>query len=91
MSYDFEPGFKPSFPPVKTQDFHNTDLEALVLWIEVAALLLTPTPEAEFTVEELIAEVGDLSDHQADRDDVLIVLSTSNLLQKKGKDRLCLR
>ena len=74
MSYDFEeaPNSKP--PIVTTFVPQPTDLEAIVTLLEVAAICLSPTTDAEFTLEQLLAEVHGMSPPVIDDKDIMIVL-----------------
>jgi hypothetical protein len=64
------------------------DLEALVTLLEVAALLLTPAPEAAFTYEELLKKVHNLcgDEMKVDERDVRIVLGNASFLRKTGRE-----
>ncbi len=70
---------------------HPKDLEAIATLLEVAALSLTPEPNATFTREELIKEAQDLGDGEVaiEEEDIKIVLSKARFLARaNGRWRL---
>lgn len=75
----------------KNAPSHPKDLEAIVTLLEVAALSLTPEPDAAFTYEELLGEAQNLcgDEVQIDEKDVKIVLEKASFLRKgRGEYRL---
>ncbi len=91
MSYDFEAGTgtEPPTPPIPTAN--RQDLEAIVTLIQLAAICLTPAPDASFTVDQLLAETRRLGgdDIKLDERDVRIVINTARFLKKvDGRLRL---
>jgi hypothetical protein len=77
--------------------YHNTpvpakDLETLMTLLEVAALSLTSSPDATFTLEELLNEARDIGGEGISIEDLdaNIVLEKVSFL-KKGGGRLSLR
>ena len=58
MSFDFD-GSKDRLPPtVEPKPSRPDDLEAIVVLLELAAIMLTTSPESTFTVRELLTEFG---------------------------------
>ncbi len=88
MSYDFDaaPDSKP--PIVTTYVPHPTDLEYIVMLLEVAALYLTPTDGAEFTFKQLLdrARIMGGVDGSIDEVDARIVVDNSRCLTLVKKD-----
>jgi hypothetical protein len=86
MSYDFESATDRSPPVVTSYVPHAKDLEAIVTVLQLAAIELTPTAGALFTVTELLAQVRELAGDEIniDESDVRIVLDKSGFLKKEG-------
>lgn len=86
MSYDFETVTDRRAAPATTTDYvpQPKDLEAIVTLLHLAAIELTPTPGAQFTIEELIATACDLGGDEMviDAADVKIVLGKPGFLKK---------
>lgn len=86
MSYDFETVTDRRAAPAATADYvpQSKDLEAIVTLLHLAAIELAPTPEAQFTMEELIATARELGGDEVviDPADVKIVLGTPGFLKK---------
>lgn len=56
MSYDFEEGAPKEAPRQRVEGIWNpSDLETIVTLMEVGAILLTPQPGAQFTLDQLFA------------------------------------
>jgi hypothetical protein len=93
MSYDIETAIDalPPTPNIVTAD--RRDLEAIVTLLELAAVYLTPTPDATFTVEELLIEAHRLGGDEVriEVDDVKIVLGKAGFLKKLKGGLLCLK
>lgn len=70
----------------KNSRAHPKDLEAIVTLLEVAALSLTPEPDATFTYRELLDEARELCGDEVDLEerDVKIVLEKASFLRKAG-------
>lgn len=90
MSCDLE-GSVPVFRPVAAA--HPTDLEAIVMLLELAAISLTKGPESTFTATELIEEARRIGGDECplDERDARIVLVYVKFLQRVGAGRLRLR
>lgn len=91
MSYDIEAMATDSVarrPPIPVPD--SKDLEAIVMLLELAAIQLTPDPEATFTKEELIEQARAIGGEEIDLDetDVKIVLGKTGFLKTAGRGRL---
>jgi len=63
----------------------GTDLEAIVLLLELGAIHLTPDPSARFTFEQLLATVRDIGGDEIvlDERDVRIVMPFMDKMIKK--------
>lgn len=81
MVYDFEENGGP--PRVVPRKYDSTDLEILVTVLTVAAIYLSPLPESEFTLEELLEEAKKLDPELNDRD-AIIVLGHMPALKRTG-------
>lgn len=77
MSYDFEGLTDHRAPIVTTYVPQATDLEAIVMMLEVAHLALTLTPDARYTEEQLFDQVRAMggNDLVIDERDMRIVLA----------------
>jgi len=86
MAYDFETATDRK-PPVVTKHVpQRRDLEAIVTILQLAAIDLTPTTGAQFTVAQLLERARDLGgDVDIDEDDIMIVLGKAGFLKKSGK------
>jgi hypothetical protein len=86
MSYDFESVSDKTPPTPQMPRSDRRDLEAIVTLLELAAIYLTPNPDAEFTVEELLGEAHRLggADLMLEENDVRIVLGKAGFLKKVG-------
>lgn len=74
MSYDSDDGLPLIRLTIKAMD--SRDLETIIMLLELAAISLTPTPDSQFTREELLREANayggdDISLHEIDVDIVL--------------------
>lgn len=67
---------------------HSTDLEAIVLLLELGAIELTPHDGATFTYEQLLAEARRYGGDEITLDecDVRIVLPLMKSIRKRGRD-----
>jgi hypothetical protein len=87
MVYDFDGAEDRSPPPWNGPSFHPTDLEAIVMALEIAAINLTTTPGAEFTAKQLLDEAESMD---VDRAATALVAGRVPFLEKRG-DRLRLK
>jgi hypothetical protein len=87
MSYDFEAATHRNAPMATTPKPQAKDLEAIVVLLELAAIYLASTPEAEFTLEELLSQVRTIGGDEIgiEEGDVKIVLDKASFLKKVGK------
>lgn len=88
MPYDFDDALDKLPPKVDIEPFHPSDLEYIVTMLSVAAISLTPHPEATFTFEELLCEARTLGD--LDERDVRLVLPGVRFLRRavaRGEER----
>jgi len=92
MSYDFDIATDKLPPEIKLAPAHPTDLEAIVVLLELAAITLSPTPESTFSTADLLREAHELGgdDIALDEKDIEIVLGKAGFLRKAGK-RLSLK
>lgn len=92
MSYDFEAVAHGKPPKVTTSVPQANDLEAIMMLLELAAIHLTPTPGAEFSLEDLLGQARVIGGEEIvlDQKDAEIVLKKAAFLRKQGK-RFCLR
>lgn len=95
MSYDLEIGDQRLIDEagrrqLETKPNRARDLEAIVTLLEVAALSLTTTPGATFTIQQLIDEAIEIGGDDVSVRDMRIVLKKANFLEKLagGKVRL---
>jgi hypothetical protein len=74
-------------PIVTTFVPQPNDLEHIVMLLEVAALGLSPTTGAEFTLEQLLAEVHGMGGPQPNDADIMIVLAGLKAIEKVAPNR----
>lgn len=94
MSYDLEIAPEVISPkakvrPTKTaKAARGTDLEAIVMLLELAAISLTSSPDDHFTADQLFDEARKLGGDEIvlDRSDVDIVLDKASFLKKQKKN-----
>ena len=92
MVYDFEE-VAPHGPPVVTSA-HSPDpkdLEAIVTLMQLAAIWLTPSPDATFSEGELLAQMRELGDEEvrvADADARIVLQHARFLRTERGRYRL---
>lgn len=70
------------------------DLESIVTLLEMAAIELTPHPDATFTRDELVSkarECGGPSITLRDTDADIVITHSAKLLKKRPSGRLALR
>lgn len=94
MSYDFD-GVS-DLSPIKLNcgvSFTGSDLEAIVMLLELAAIYLTPKPNTEFTFEQLLDQANEISGGEIviDAVDAKIVLDNSSILGKLPGGRYYLK
>jgi len=78
--------------PIRPMD--GRDLECIVALLEMAAIELTPVPEATFTRDELVAkarEIGGPEVTLADADVDNVIAHSGHLLRKAWGGRYALR
>lgn len=85
MPYDFDTSPNQDPPAVSIKPAEPTDLEAIVMLLELAAIYLTPEPDAQFTFEELLQEAQTIGggEIKLNEDDVKIVLGKASFLKKE--------
>jgi hypothetical protein len=71
-----------------------TDLEAIVVLLEIAAILLTDSPESRFTEAELFARARELGGDECpinERDMRIVFTHMRSIIKKRGRDcyQLC--
>ncbi|MGK3995024.1 hypothetical protein [Sorangium sp. So ce1024] len=84
MVYDFDGDEDRSPPPWNGPECQPTDLDAIVMALEIAAINLTPTTAAEFTRGQLLDEAVGMG---VDRAATESVVDRVPFLEKRG-DRL---
>lgn len=87
MVYDFDGAEDLSPPPWNGPTCQPTDLEAIVMALEIAAINLTPTVESRFTLDQLLDEAASMD---VDRASAAIVVGNVKFLERDG-DRLRLK
>ncbi|MGH7116378.1 MAG: hypothetical protein ACREE9_18020 [Stellaceae bacterium] len=96
MSYDLEIGDQRLINEagrrqIETKPNRASDLEAIVTLLEVAALSLTTTPGAGFTIQQLIEEAIEIGGDDVSVRDMRIVLKKANFLEKLPGGQLRLK
>jgi hypothetical protein len=79
MPYDFDGAVDRSPPQISAPRYEPTDLEAIVMALEIAAINLTPTTGAEFTLDQLLDEVERMD---VDRAGAAIVVGNVKFLER---------
>lgn len=85
MSYDFDDLKDHSPPQVADFKYPPHDLEAIMLFLTLAAIELSPAAGTKFTYDQLLSTARDLTQGEFEIEDVdvKIVLSTSSILKKE--------
>jgi hypothetical protein len=86
MPYDFDTVTDRKVPKLKTPTARGDDLEAIVVLLELAAIQLATTPEATFTLDQLLDEARSIggSDIEIDKKNAKIVLEKAKFIRKQG-------
>lgn len=89
MPYDFEGTEDRSPPPwmMNGPEYQPTDLEAIVMAMEIAAINLTTAIGSSFTLDQLLDEAASMD---VDRASAAIVVGNVKFLERDG-DRLRLK
>lgn len=76
-----------------TNIYDGSDLEAIVMLLEIAAIYLTPKPNTEFTFEQLLYQANEIGGGEIviDAVDAKIVLDSSNILGKSSGGKFYLK
>jgi hypothetical protein len=93
MSYDFDAALDQGSPTVATPTPQPHDLEGIMMLLELAAIYLTPAPETEFTLDDLLREAKAIGGEEVELDeaDAMIVLDKATFLKKFGKKKFSLK
>jgi hypothetical protein len=93
MSYDFDESEDKSSPKVTDFKPDPKDLETIVTMLQLAAIWLTPTVGAIFTLSQLLEQVRQLCGDELiiDEKDIMIVLANSSFLKKEPGKRFSLK
>lgn len=87
MPYDFDHATDRGSPAWSGPVLHGSDLEAIVMLLELAAIYLTPAPGTTFTLTELLAqarEIGGEAIVLAERDAKIVVDHAKFLKKETG-------
>lgn len=87
MVYDFDGVADRSPPRITCPHYEPTDLEAIVMALEIAAINLSPSVESVFTLDQLLDEAASM---EIDRASAAIVVKSIKFLEKRG-DGLALK
>lgn len=85
MSYDFDDLEDHSPPKVADIKYEPHDLEAIVLYLTLAAIELSPAAGSKFTYDQLLSTAREIAQGEFEIEDVdaKIVLSTSKIIRKE--------
>jgi hypothetical protein len=91
MSYDFESAADRDPPHIDRPAAQGNDLEAIVTLLELAAIYLTASPGATFTLDELVQQAEEIGGIVINKKDARIVLDKARFLRKHPEKRFSLR
>jgi hypothetical protein len=94
MAYDFDDAIDRSPPKVQNDCVPQfNDLEYIITMLQLSAIFLTPTPDATFTLDELLKRAHEIEGEPSYFDDVAakIVLKSCKFLKKVPDGKFSLK